>query len=225
VSLVAGKRLRARLLDAFYPGNSRLFVFRLSAEPLPRGIVPAKSEIKIRRKMNNTAIMPSSENVTAESFAPNALPVRKGARPKTIIGPLHIQCNGAGNPKYLKQLVDDVLTWPYIEPTPSFVSLADTIPIRLEEVATSSDSSAFIGEREFARVLLGTPTIYLALPLVTAHWAIVRGWAEPHYLRSFGLMPAGAVLVYTPKNRMELAVCYSLFAEAYLFACKFGKAQ
>jgi hypothetical protein len=24
-----------------------------------------------------------------------------------------------------------------------------------------------------------------------AHWAIVRGWAEPHYLRSFGLMPAG----------------------------------
>ena len=32
----------------------------------------------------------------------------------------------------------------------------------------------------------------------------VRGWAEPHYLRSFGLMPAGAVLVYTPKNREEL---------------------
>jgi hypothetical protein len=31
------------------------------------------------------------------------------------------------------------------------------------------------------------------LPLVCAHWAIVRGWAEPHYLTSFGLMPAGAV--------------------------------
>jgi hypothetical protein len=29
--------------------------------------------------------------------------------------------------------------------------------------------------------------------LVCAHWAIVRGWAEPHYLTSFGLMPAGAV--------------------------------
>jgi hypothetical protein len=38
-------------------------------------------------------------------------------------------------------------------------------------------------------------------------------------------MPPGAVLVYTPKNPEELAVCYSLFAEAYHFACKFGKEQ
>jgi hypothetical protein len=36
-------------------------------------------------------------------------------------------------------------------------------------------------------------------------------------------MPAGAVLVYTPKNREELAVCYSFFLEAYHLACKFGK--
>jgi hypothetical protein len=69
--------------------------------------------------------------------------------------------------------------------------------------------------REFARVLLGAPTIYLALPLVCAHWAIVRGWAEPHYLGSVGLLPAGTVVVYTPKNREELAICYSLFFAAY----------
>ena len=175
--------------------------------------------------MNNLGIMPRSENRTAGPFASNALPARKGSRPKTIIGPLHIQCNGHGDPKYLKQLVDDVLTWPYIEPTPSLVRPPDTIPIRLEEKATTSNSSAFISAREFARVHLGAPTICMALPLECAHWAIVRGWAEPHYLRSFGLMPPGAVLVYTPKNREELAVCYSLFAEAYHFACKFGKEQ
>jgi hypothetical protein len=63
-------------------------------------------------------------------------------------------------------------------------------------------------------------TIYLALPLVCAHWAIVRGWVEPRYLRYCRLMPAGAVVVYTPKDREELAVCYSLFFEAYYFACK-----
>jgi hypothetical protein len=175
--------------------------------------------------MNNRGIMPRSENRTAGPFASNALPARKGLRPKTIIAPLHIQCNGHGDPKYLKQLVDDVLAWPYIESTPSLVRPPDTIPIRLEEKATTSDSSAFISAREFARVLLGAPTICMALPLECAHWAIVRGWAEPHYLRSFGLMPPGAVLVYTPKNREELAVCYSLFAEAYYFACKFGKEQ
>ena len=68
--------------------------------------------------------------------------------------------------------------------------------------------AAFITPREFARVLLGAPTIYLALPLVCAHWAIVRGWAEPHYLCSHGLMPAGALVVYTPRDQHELSICY-----------------
>src|ERR1700730_16669886 len=173
--------------------------------------------------MNNLGIMPKSKNRAVRSFASNALPVRKGARPKTIIGPLHIQCNGHGDPKYLKQLVDDVLTWPHIEYTPPMASPPDTIFIRLEEMATSSDSSAFISAREFARVLLGAPTIYLALPLVSAHWAILRGWADPHFLRSFGVNAGGAVLVDTPKEREEPGGWFSLLAGAYYFACKFGK--
>jgi hypothetical protein len=201
----------------------RRAVKRVSAESLAGGIVLAKGETKIHMEINNAGIMPKKrENMTADPFPPDTIPVRRGSRPKTLIGPLHIQCNGHGDPKYLNQLVDDVLTWPHVESTPP-ASRLDTIPIRLEEAATTSNSSAFISTREFARVLLGAPTIYLALPLVSAHWAIVRGWAEPHYLRSFGLMPAGAVLVYTPKDPAELAVCYSLFAEAYNFACRFGK--
>jgi len=38
-------------------------------------------------------------------------------------------------------------------------------------------------------------------------------------------MPAGTVIVYTPKNREELAVCYSLFSESYHFACKFADVE
>jgi hypothetical protein len=83
------------------------------------------------------------------------------------------------------------------------------------KMATSSDPSAFITDREFARVLLGAPTIYLVLPLVYAHWAIVRGWAEPHYLVSFGIMPAGTIVLYTPKDVEELEVCSVLFSESY----------
>src|SRR5258707_6906016 len=110
------------------------------------------------------AIPYTTENMTTGPFTSNATPVRKGSRPKTMIGPLHIQCNGHGDPKYLKQLLDDVLSWPHIESTPSFVSGLDTIPIRLEEIAAASDSAAFISPREFARVLLGAPTIFMALP-------------------------------------------------------------
>jgi hypothetical protein len=45
--------------------------------------------------------------MTTTRFASEAIPVRKGARPKTIIGPLHVQCSGHGDPKYLKQLFND----------------------------------------------------------------------------------------------------------------------
>jgi hypothetical protein len=50
--------------------------------------------------------------------------------------------------------------------------------IRLTEMVATDEPSAFLTAREFGRVLLGSPTIYLAVPLVCAHWAIVRGWAE-----------------------------------------------
>jgi hypothetical protein len=148
------------------------------------------------------------------------LPARKGSRPTTIRGPLHIQCNQHGDPEYLKQLVDEVLTWPDIESDKSFVSRANTIQIRLIKTAASSDFSAFITAREFARVLLGAPTIYLALPAEWARWAIVRGWGEPHYLGSEGLMPAGTVVVYTPRDDEELEVSLTLFSEAYYLGRK-----
>ena len=155
----------------------------------------------------------------------DGIPARKGQRPQTIRGPLHIQCNGYGDSIYLSQLVDEVLTWPHVESTPTSVSRPDTIPIRLSEIASTNQPSVFITAREFGRVLLGAPTIYLALPLVCAHWAIVRGWTEPHYLASFDLMPAGAVVVYTPRDEEVLGVCYFLFSESYRFACSFVRGE
>jgi hypothetical protein len=148
-------------------------------------------------------------------------PKRKGKRPKTIVGPLHIQCEGHGDPKYSIQLAKDVLTWTHIDSTSSSGMSVGIVRFRLEETASSNEPSAFIGAREFARIHLGVPTLVLALPVVWAHCAIVQGWAEPHYLRSVGLMPPGAVLVYSPRNVDELAACYFLFYKSYRSACKF----
>jgi hypothetical protein len=151
----------------------------------------------------------------------DGLPQRRGVKPRTLRGPLHIQCNGHGDPTYLNQLVDEVLTWPHIESAPSG-DRQKTVPIRLNGIAAAGDPSAFISGREFARVLLKAPTIYLALPFEAAHWAVFRGWTEPHYLRSYGLMPVSASVLYTPRDEEELEVCYSLFSESYRFACKFA---
>lgn len=169
--------------------------------------------------------MPNCNNIIPAPTTSDDLPERDGPRPKTISGPLHLQCSGHGDSKYLDQIVDTVLTWPYIEAPAHRNGRPDTVPIRIKDIAATIDPSAFITTREFARVLLASPTIYLALPLVSAHWAIVRGWAEPHYLGSFGLMPAGTVVLYTPRDRWELEVCYGLLSDAYQWACKFADGQ
>jgi hypothetical protein len=200
--------------------TARLFILRLIARLLVRGIATARTRFK-RIQMNNVGnVAEPRETIDLDQFSLHDLPRRRGLRPAALPGPLHIQCNQHGNRRYLSRLIEDVRSWPHIERQPPLDGTVNTIPIRLEQTATSDDSKAFIGAREFARVLLGAPTIYLALPLVCAHWAIVRGWAEPHYLSSHGLMPPGAVAVYTPKDRDELSICYSFFFAAYTAACR-----
>jgi hypothetical protein len=175
----------------------------------------SRNQELIGTEVPQTLEIMNRNDVKSAQMGSHELPARRGRRPKTVRGPLHIQCNQHGDLKYLNQLVDEVLTWPYIESAEPFISRSNTIPIRLMEMAASNNPSAFITDREFARVFLGVPTIYLVLPLLCAHRAIVRGWAEPHYLGSQGLMPAGTVVVYTPKDVEELAICSVLFSESY----------
>jgi hypothetical protein len=182
----------------------------------------SRNQELIGTEVPQTLEIMNRNDVKSAQMGCHELPARRGRRPKTVRGPLHIQCNQHGDLKYLNQLVDEVLTWPYIESAEPFISRSNTIPIRLMEMAASNDPSAFITDKEFARVFLGVPTIYLVLPLLCAHRAIVRGWAEPHYLGSQGLMPAGTVVVYTPKDVEELAICTVLFSESYDVGRKIG---
>ena len=146
-----------------------------------------------------------------------SIPGRKGTRPSTIRGPLHIQCDGSG-PKYLRRLISEVFTWPQIDATPSIESSPDLISIRLTPPQSANSSLTTVAVKAFARVYLEASTICLTLPLVTAHWAILGGWAEPHYLASHGLMAAGTVLLYSPRDASELEVCRFHFSRAYEYA-------
>ena len=46
---------------------------------------------------------------------------------------------------------------------------------------------------------------------IGAHWAMMRGWVEPHFSSSFGLVPPGVIVVYTARDEHEVAICRSLF--------------
>ena len=145
----------------------------------------------------------------------DTIPKRKGNRPNTICGPLHIQCDDSGDAKYLRRLVSEVLSWPDVKSTPPIVRSPDLVSIHLKQGEGAIGLSAAASMRGFAKVYLEAVTIHLILPLVTAHWAILRGWAEPHYLASRGLMPAGTVLLYAPKDESEVDVCRFHFSQAY----------
>jgi len=116
-----------------------------------------------------------NQTIKREYLASNGLPIRKGPRPQTIVGPLHIQCDGYGDSKHWNELVKNVLAWPHIEPSSGNHHI---VRVRLEEKVARSNSATYMSEREFGRFLLAAPTIYLALPVPLAQRAIARRWAE-----------------------------------------------
>ena len=146
------------------------------------------------------------------------LPSRRGRRPNTIRGPLHVQSSDHGDEHLLCELVREVAAWRGVEASPWPVGSGNLVSLRINEALTTDDRSSFITGREFGRVLFGAPTIYLTLPLSCAHWTIVRGWAEPHFASGFGLVPPGVMVVYTPRDEQERAVCRALFRTSYACA-------
>jgi hypothetical protein len=146
------------------------------------------------------------------------LPNRHGKRPMTIGDPLHVQCCDHGDERALRHLLSEVSTWPDVEEAPSPLAGPEMTSLLVAEDVATGDPSVFIAGREFARVLFDPLTLYLSLPLSCAHWAIIRGWAEPHYGSSSGLIPPGIMVVYTPRDEHELTVCRSFFWISYNFS-------
>jgi hypothetical protein len=136
----------------------------------------------------------------------------------TIGDPLHVQCCDHGDERALRHLLSEVSTWPDVEEAPSSLDGPEMTSLLVAEDVATGDPSVFIAGREFARVLFDPLTLYLSLPLSCAHWAIIRGWAEPHYASSSGLIPPGIMVVYTPRDEHEVTVCRSLFWISYNFS-------
>ena len=86
------------------------------------------------------------------------IPKRKGTRPRTICGPLHIQCGDSGDVRYLRKVIDEVLTWPQVGCTPPIVRSPDLICIHLEPGERAMGWSTINSVKEFAKVHLEAPT-------------------------------------------------------------------
>jgi hypothetical protein len=155
------------------------------------------------------------ENVKGLSVVSPFLPNRLGKRPKTIPGPFHVQCDGHGDDKELRQLVEEVRTWPKVEVRGLSLATSTLICFKAGGDLATGDSVAFAGGKEFGRFLACPATIHLVLSLPSAHWAVFRGWGEPHFGSDSGLISSNLMVVYSPRDRDEAAVCRSLFWVSY----------
>jgi hypothetical protein len=84
----------------------------------------------------------------------DSIPARKGTRPHTICGPIHIQCDGSEDTKYLGTLFSEVLTWPHVESTPPIANYPDIISIHLKQAQGANSSQTTTAVKEFAKVYL-----------------------------------------------------------------------
>ena len=76
------------------------------------------------------------------SISPS-LPKRRGKRPATIRGPLHVQCLDHGDDRALHHLIDKVTAWPNVEAGPLPVGSADLVSFQVGEDVATDDPSVF----------------------------------------------------------------------------------
>ena len=62
-----------------------------------------------------------------------SIATRKGIRPKTVRGPLHIQCDGSGDGGRFRELIAEVLSWPNVECIPLLANSPDFISVHLKQ--------------------------------------------------------------------------------------------
>jgi len=65
---------------------------------------------------------------------------RRGTRPTTIRGPLHLQCGENHDDRELRHLVKEVIAWPHVEGGPLPIGSANLVSLRFSMSKTGRKS-------------------------------------------------------------------------------------
>jgi hypothetical protein len=163
-----------------------------------------------------TSFQMAADNTVDCVFAP---PPRAGQRPTTSEGLPHVQLNQHPPSEIIHQLTADCLAIPNVQCKESRMASADSRALCLPDELASGPPEAFIDGHEFCHLLpLPEGGAHVTLPEEIRRQAVALGWAEPHPISRIGEMPA-LVLLYAPRDRMELAIVLRMIRCSYEFAC------
>jgi hypothetical protein len=121
------------------------------------------------------------------------------------------------------RLADIVFALPGVTEHESLISVPGARALHLDPAVAPGPPEAFLIGREFAHLHPGADqSLHAMLPPELAEEAVAQGWAEQHPAARRALIPAGAVMLYAPRDEEELAVVASLVHASYAFACPGG---
>lgn len=110
------------------------------------------------------------------------------------------------------RLVARASTLPHVLVGGSCVSVPGSRAFRLSDEAASGPPAAFQCATEFAHVHpAGDGSLHLTLPPTVYAEVLDKGWGEPHPI-------SGTMMLYGPRDRLELETVWQLLLASYRFA-------
>lgn len=147
------------------------------------------------------------------------LPKRSGPRPATTPTNPHTQLE-QNAPEHLQlRVASHMFSLDCVEETTSLISVPGARAAVLGKGCTAGPAEAFMVAREFCHIHpTSDGSLHLNLPMDTGRHAIEQGWAEQHPLAARGIVPSTVVMVYGPRDELELDIVQRLVSASHQFA-------
>ena len=147
------------------------------------------------------------------------LPTRRGSRPTAHAGMPHQQLDQNPPPPLQEELWRRMEALEGVRTGRSGVSLPDSRAVHLDPGLAQGPPEALMVGTEFAH-LHGPAdgSLHVTLPRERAAEAIDRGWAELHPVALAGRVPPTLVMLYGPRDEVELETVWGLVKQSYDFA-------
>jgi hypothetical protein len=148
------------------------------------------------------------------------MPERPGLRPSTTPTNPHTQLDQQPSDDQPRQrLIGQLADLPGVVWAASKISVPGAQALTLPQGPRRGPPEAFMIDTEFAHLHPAPDhSLHLVLPPAAAEAAIDSGWAEQHPIARLGLISAGAVMVYAPRDAHEADIAADLVRASHAYA-------
>ncbi|CAN5306529.1 MAG: luciferase family protein [Nocardioides sp.] len=148
------------------------------------------------------------------------LPTRRGTKPRTTPTNPHTQLDQQPDDDRARLLLEKHLDQlPGVVWRPSMISVPGALALTLAAGDAQGPSDAFMIETEFAHLHPAPDhSLHLVLPPDVASRLIEAGWAEQHPIARRGLITAGAVMVFAPRDEDEAEIVSQIVTASFEYA-------